>query len=36
MNMSYRFYGNTTNLYTTMLERIPVLYDKGQLSMKGL
>jgi phage tail protein X len=35
-HMSYYFYGNTTDLYTTVLERMTVLYDKGQLFMKGL
>jgi hypothetical protein len=34
--MLYHFYGNTTDLYTKILERTPVLYSKGQLSMKSL
>jgi hypothetical protein len=29
MNMQYNFYGNTTDLYTNVLERAPVLYSKG-------
>jgi hypothetical protein len=36
MNMLYHFYGNTTDLYTKVLERTPVLYGKVQLSMKSL
>jgi hypothetical protein len=36
MNMLYHFYGNTTDLYTEVLERTPALYDKGQLSVKTL
>jgi hypothetical protein len=34
--MKYHFYGNTTDLYTNVLERTPVLYSKGQLSIKIL
>jgi hypothetical protein len=36
MNMKYHFYENTTDLYTNVLERTPVLYSKGQLSIKIL
>ena len=32
-NMNYQFYGNTTDLYTNVLERTPVLYSRGQLSI---
>jgi hypothetical protein len=36
MNMKYHFYGNTTDLYASVLERTPILYSKGQLSVKIL
>jgi hypothetical protein len=36
MNLKCHFYGNTTDLYTKVLERTPVLYSKGQLSRKIL
>ena len=36
MNLKYYFYGNTTDLCTKVLERTPVLYSKGQLSVKIL
>lgn len=36
MKHLYHFYANTTALYTKVLERKPVLYGKGQLSMKTL
>jgi hypothetical protein len=35
-NMKYHFYGNTTDLYTNVLERTPLLYDRGQLSIRIL
>jgi hypothetical protein len=34
--MLYHFYGDTTDLYTKVLERTPILYGKGRLSMKTL
>jgi hypothetical protein len=35
-NMKYHFYGNTTDLYTNVLERTPVIYNREQLSIRIL
>jgi hypothetical protein len=34
--MKYHFYGNAADLYTNVLERTPVLYSRGQLSIEIL
>jgi len=35
-NIKYHFYGNTTDLYINVLERTPVLYNRGQLFIRIL